>query len=105
MYRDRQKERENEGETESERGEREIDSAISRHKSLRPLIKKVPEREKERETESRDPDWKRRTEIQRPSTKSRDVYWKPDCLIVDLHAHTHTYVSSLGVLAGTAVYS
>jgi hypothetical protein len=48
VYREREKEREKEGETGSEG---EIDSAILRHKSLRPCMKKVPERE----TESRDP--------------------------------------------------
>jgi len=43
------RETEKEGETESERRERDTDSAILRHKSLRPCIKKVPERERERE--------------------------------------------------------
>jgi len=48
VYREREKEREKKGETGSEG---EIDSGIIWHTSLRPCIKKVPERE----TESRDP--------------------------------------------------
>jgi len=48
VCRERENEREKEGETGSEG---EIDSAILRHKSLRPCIKKVLGRE----TESRDP--------------------------------------------------
>ena len=55
------------------------------------MYKESPrEREGERK-EKRDPDWKRRTEIQIPSTKSWDVYWKLVCSIVDTHTHTHTH--------------
>ena len=60
---------------------------------------------RERERERNGPDRKRRTEIQIPSTeiqipsteiqipstKSRDVYWKLGCSIVDTHTHTHTH--------------